>query len=151
MAQLLKGKTLLKKHGQDFKEVDAENELKNKVVALYFSAHWCPPCKMFTPVLKDFYEELENEPFEVVFVSYDRAEPDLKSYMKEMHGDWCAIPFGDENIQEFGNRYGVQGIPMLVIIKPDGTAIGGNARGDVQGKSKAPKALFNEWKTQCGI
>ncbi len=27
-----------------------------KVVVIYFSAHWCPPCRAFTPILKDFYE-----------------------------------------------------------------------------------------------
>ena len=26
------------------------------VVLIYFSAHWCPPCRAFTPMLKDFYE-----------------------------------------------------------------------------------------------
>ena len=26
-----------------------------KVVCFYFSAHFCPPCKTFTPVLADFY------------------------------------------------------------------------------------------------
>ena len=25
-------------------------------ICIYFSAHWCPPCRGFTPVLKDFYE-----------------------------------------------------------------------------------------------
>ena len=26
------------------------------VICFYFSAHWCPPCRAFTPVLKEFYE-----------------------------------------------------------------------------------------------
>jgi cytochrome oxidase Cu insertion factor (SCO1/SenC/PrrC family) len=49
--------------------------------------------------LQDFYEELDGEKFEIVFVSFDRSEKDLKEYMKEAHGNWCVIPFGDANIQ----------------------------------------------------
>jgi nucleoredoxin len=26
--------------------------LRGKVVAFYFSAHWCPPCQHFTPLLR---------------------------------------------------------------------------------------------------
>jgi thiol-disulfide isomerase/thioredoxin len=29
-----------------------------ELVLYYFSAHWCPPCRQFTPLLKDFYEEV---------------------------------------------------------------------------------------------
>lgn len=44
---------------------------KGKVTALYFSAHWCPPCRQFTPQLVDFYNSKRGTPeeFEIVFVS----------------------------------------------------------------------------------
>ncbi len=29
--------------------------LNKAYVMLYFSAHWCPPCKRFTPVLSEWY------------------------------------------------------------------------------------------------
>ena len=25
-------------------------------ICIYFSGHWCPPCRGFTPVLKKFYQ-----------------------------------------------------------------------------------------------
>jgi len=29
-----------------------------EVIMLYFSAHWCPPCKIFTPVAATKYKSL---------------------------------------------------------------------------------------------
>merc|ERR1712080_692993 len=43
-----------------------------------------PPCRLFTPVLAEFYSELvgAGEPFEVVFVSSDKSAEELMAYMK---------------------------------------------------------------------
>ena len=50
----LKGQTLVKSDGSS---VPADSALEGKdLVLYYFSAHWCPPCRQFTPLLKDFYE-----------------------------------------------------------------------------------------------
>ena len=51
---ILSSKQLLKAGGQTATGKDALEG--KKVVVLYFSAHWCPPCRGFTPVLKSFYE-----------------------------------------------------------------------------------------------
>jgi len=51
---LIKGKNLTKADGSSH---SADAALAGKdVILIYFSAHWCPPCRGFTPVLKDFYE-----------------------------------------------------------------------------------------------
>ena len=49
MAQILKGVDIVLKDGTTVK---AETHLTGKIVALYFSAGWCPPCRAFTPKLK---------------------------------------------------------------------------------------------------
>jgi nucleoredoxin len=64
-----------------------------EIVALYFSAHWCPPCKQFTPKLADVYNDLikSQKSFEIVFVSSDRSEEEFYEYFKEM--PWIALPY----------------------------------------------------------
>jgi len=61
---------------------------------LYFSAHWCPPCRGFTPELAKFYEQMKKkvgDKLEIVFISSDRGEDEWKSYFAEM--PWLALPF----------------------------------------------------------
>ncbi|KHN80082.1 Nucleoredoxin-like protein 2 [Toxocara canis] len=141
MAELLANVELQKKDGSLKKGSEA---LAGKLVALYFSAHWCPPCRQFTPVLKDFYEELDGESFEIVFVSFDRTESDLKEYMEEAHGDWYFVPFGNTEIQELAKKFDVSGIPALVVIKANGDVITKNGRADVT--SRSPVQALNTWK-----
>jgi nucleoredoxin len=56
------------------------------VVAIYFSAHWCPPCRNFSPILEDFYAEV-NDPdkrFEIVYVSSDKDQDQFNVYFESM-------------------------------------------------------------------
>ena len=76
----LAGQKLVKADGSSH---EADAVLADKeLVMYYFSAHWCPPCRQFTPMLKDFYDEVSDENLEIVFVSSDRSDDDMKSYMK---------------------------------------------------------------------
>ncbi|XP_013791809.1 nucleoredoxin-like protein 2 isoform X2 [Limulus polyphemus] len=140
--EFLQGGTLVKKNGC---EVSADEALKNKdIIGFYFSAHWCPPCRGFTPVLADMYSELVDEgaPFEIIFVSSDRSADDMFQYMMESHGDWLAIPFQSGASSNVKAKYNITGIPALVIVKKDGTLISKNGRGEVQ--SLGPRA-FQNW------
>ncbi|EFP07581.1 hypothetical protein GCK72_006232 [Caenorhabditis remanei] len=129
---------------RDKTKVDASEAISGKIVGFYFSAHWCPPCRAFTPILKDFYGEVDDD-LEIIFVSLDRSESDLKNYMEECHGDWYHIPFGSDTIKELSTKYGVSGIPALIIVKEDGTTITQDGRNDVQ-NGKSPKATIAKWK-----
>ncbi|GFQ92354.1 hypothetical protein TNCT_521511 [Trichonephila clavata] len=100
--------------------------------------------KMFTPVLADFYEEVKDKgfPFEIIFVSSDRSEDALFDYMNEAHGDWLAVPFGSPVVEQLKKKFNVQGIPMLIVTKSDGTIVSINGRSDVE--NKGVKA-FQDW------
>jgi len=110
----LVGEKLVSKDG----EVDTSSALDGKTaVAFYFSAHWCPPCKGFTPVLAEKYKALKEagKDFEIVFVSSDHNENAFKSYFAEM--PWLALPYSEEELNKALNKkYKCQGIPYLVVV-----------------------------------
>ena len=71
--------------------------LNGKIVGLYYSAGWCPPCQQFTPLLGELYEELKNRNanFEVVFLSFDKNAEEMEAYFRSKHKDWYVLPFDD--------------------------------------------------------
>lgn len=98
MVEVFIGRALVNKDGD---VIDPEVALRNKVVGIYFSAGWCPPCRDFTPILCDFYTELVEEAdvpaqLEIVFVSSDKSTEDMVEYYHDMHGDWLALPWTDQ-------------------------------------------------------
>ncbi|KAJ4711095.1 Thioredoxin, nucleoredoxin [Melia azedarach] len=104
------------------------SDLVGKTVLLYFSAHWCPPCRAFLPKLKEAYQKIKarNESLEVVFISSDRDEPSFKEFFSGM--PWLALPFGDARKASLSRKFKVFGIPMLVAIGPTGRTITKEAR-----------------------
>lgn len=111
------------------------------VICFYFSAHWCPPCRAFTPVLKEFYEEVEG--IEIIFVSSDRSPADMEAYMKESHGDWWGVEHGSSAVEALKSHFGIRGIPALIVVDKNGDVITKDGRADVQ--SKGP-GVVAQWK-----
>ncbi|GBF93108.1 nucleoredoxin [Raphidocelis subcapitata] len=130
-AQVL-GKQLVRHTGSGVERVDTAEALRGKHVGLYFSAHWCPPCRQFTPRLADTYTKLTKDDveWEVVFVSFDRAPEQFEEYFGSM--PWLAVPFDDQQLRDtLGRKFRVQGIPSLVMMGPDTTILCANARAAV--------------------
>jgi nucleoredoxin len=115
-----------------------------KIIGIYFSAHWCGPCRGFTPVLAGFYNKVnENEKvFEVVFVSSDSEEESYQNYLSEM--PWVALPLNNYEGDQLKNKFQVKGIPRLVILSPNGEKIEDNGRESVTVQGVQ---AFYKWST----
>jgi thiol-disulfide isomerase/thioredoxin len=75
--------------------VNPENDSFNSLIILNILG-WCPPCRMFTPLLKQFYDKYGAEKgLELVFVSSDKEEGSFKEYFSHM--SWYALPFADRD------------------------------------------------------
>ncbi|XP_061372310.1 probable nucleoredoxin 1 [Gastrolobium bilobum] len=104
------------------------SELKGKNILLYFSAHWCPPCRAFLPKLIDAYHKIKakDNAFEVIFISSDRDQASFDEFFAGM--PWLALPFGDSRKAFLSRKFKVSGIPMLVAIGSSGRTVTKEAR-----------------------
>jgi nucleoredoxin len=146
--------------------------LKDKHVALYFSAHLCPPCWRFTPELEEtctpFTPELAEtykaikaarDDFELVFVSGDRDAAQFKEYFAAM--PWLALPFDEKRYEALSSHFKVEGIPTLVLLSPKGKVITTKGRAavsaDPEGKDfsnwgpKPPSQMCSRVRRECGM
>lgn len=122
------------------------------------SASWCPPCRSFTPVLAEFYNNLhESKRFEIVFVSKDSNEQSFSSYFAKM--PWLAIPYdsqdGQSAIDKLNSHFGVWSIPKLVVIDTKtGETITSDGRSFVMSDktgAEFPWRGMSSWGSWCNM
>jgi len=99
-------------------------DFAGKHLLLVFWASWCPDCRAEVPLLKSFYETLDREKAEMVGISFDRTEEKWREYVSAE-----AVP-GVQLFDQAGKKeskvaaaYGVQWIPSLLVISPEGTVL----------------------------
>lgn len=120
-------------NASDSTEVAPADALGGKdQVLLYFSAHWCPPCRRFTPLLIELYNKLKTEKnMELVFCSLDREEDEYKEYISDM--PWLCMPFKASESQILAQKYKASGIPHLVVLDGEGNIITLDGTSEVHG------------------
>jgi nucleoredoxin len=135
IASLVKGELVTSSDGVLRPYLDAEFE-KKKVIGLYLSAHWCAPCRQFTPKLVAYYNKVAaaHPEFEIVFVSKDKTASAMESYMRTDQMPWPALNFDKVPGNAALKKYFGDSIPCLVIVDENGKVIsdtyaGNNYRG----------------------
>ena len=102
-----------------------------KLIAYYFSAHWCAPCRKFTPQLVEYYNRVASQhpEFEIVFYSFDKTAADMEGYMRETNMPWPAVDWEKrEEKKELLNAAG-DGIPSLVLVDSTGKIVSSSYSG----------------------
>lgn len=137
--------------GKEAGLVGTRSALEGKVaVGLYFSAHWCPPCRAFTPKMaKSYAEHLREKGLEIVFVSKDDDEPSFAEYYSSTM-PWLALPYSQSRClcEKLEKQFQVESIPTLVLLNSDGTVINCKANCMVELDPKGEK--FPAWAAGKG-
>lgn len=142
VAALVKGALVTSRDGVLHPHLDADFE-KKRLIALYMSAHWCAPCRQFTPKLVAYYNKIvaAHPEFEVLFVSNDKTAVAMEGYMRDDQMPWPAVSYDKVAGNAALLKYFGGSIPCLVVVDESGKVIfdtyaGKNYRG--------PEAVLND-------
>jgi thiol-disulfide isomerase/thioredoxin len=122
----------------DFSFVDLEGKsitresLAGKITVLDVWATWCGPCRKSLPELEEVYQKYkDNEEVTFLAVSVDATEPDAgrpaveDQALRDMFKDLdVTVPIARDPKQHAGTLLGVESIPTMFILGPDGVIQG---------------------------
>lgn len=100
---------------------------QGKYLLVDFWASWCGPCKAEIPNIANVWKKYAGEDFEVLSIAvWDKPEATRMAALEEGI-DWKQII----NAQAIPTDiYGIEGIPHIMLIGPDGTILKRNLRGE---------------------
>ncbi len=93
-----------------------------KYVLVDFWSPWCGPCKREIPNIKKVYEQYKDKGFEVLSIAVWERQPVQVTIdtAAELGMDWLHINNAGSVPTDI---YGIEGIPHLMLIGPDGTIL----------------------------
>ncbi|MDE0469130.1 MAG: redoxin domain-containing protein [Candidatus Poribacteria bacterium] len=105
-------------------------QYRGKVVLLYFWAAWCGFCTDEMPDIKRVYDTYKEQGFDIIGVSLDDTEKELRDYIKENDIEWRQIFDNTRGEDSLVQQYGIRGTPAPWLIDRDGKLISHKARGE---------------------
>ncbi len=112
-------------------------DLKGKVVVIDFWATWCGPCIAEMPHMKKLYAKYRNQGVEFIGVSLDVPKEQgglekLKTYVAKNGIEWPQYYQGNGWDSEFSKSWGINAIPSMFVVDPDGKLYSVEARGHLE-------------------
>lgn len=120
------------------------SSLGGDFLAVYFSASWCPPCRRFLPVLKEFYQSSKGT-VQVVLMGQDQTPSARESYYRNSGMPWKSVPFDSPLPDALALKMGVRGIPSLVVFDRRGNIVSDDGATDIM---KSPGSVPLSWQPQ---
>jgi len=98
------------------------SDYQGKYVLLNFWATWCAPCREEMPMLSTLQAEFGGKNFEVVTIATGRNPPPaIAAFFNEIGVD--NLPMNRDPKQNLAREMGAFGLPMTLIIDPQGREI----------------------------
>lgn len=118
----------------------ALSDTAGKVRVVNFWATWCAPCRKEMPMLSELQEEFGGDDFEVLTLASGRNIPArIIAFFDEIGVD--NLPRHQDPKLAVAREMGVLGLPVTVLINPEGREIG-RLIGDAEWNSDSAKAII---------
>lgn len=118
----------------DGNQVDL-SKYQGRPVLVTFWATWCDACRAEMPNIAANYQKFANKGFDVIGVSVDEDLEALDSFVRKEKPPWMVLV---DNLGGARNsmaaRYGINSLPALILVGPDGKVVAVNCRGEALGK-----------------
>ena len=110
------------------------SDYRGKMVLLNFCAKWCGFCAPEMPHIKEAYEQYHKDGFDVIGVSLDENEAELREFIEEHNIPWLQIFDGKGWESELARYFGINSVPSQWLIDRDGKIISVSTRSEQLGQ-----------------
>jgi thiol-disulfide isomerase/thioredoxin len=112
--------------------------LEGQVVLVDFWATWCGPCIAELPNVLEQYKKYHARGFEVIGISLDEDKKALVDFVNERKIPWPILFEQSEGSgwnHPMATKYGISGIPTVILVGRDGRVVSLDVRGEKLGQA----------------
>jgi thiol-disulfide isomerase/thioredoxin len=95
-------------------------DYQGQTVVLNFWASWCPPCRAEMPTLDAYYQAHRDEGLVLLAINSGETAETARSFIAQTG---FTFPVGLDTDYDLSNQFGVDGLPVTIVLNPDGQIV----------------------------